>query len=98
MSESLTPIIYQLGTGGIGGFLLGFLIKKVLKIALMIGGFALVFFYFAFDNVIEVNYAQLSARVAEIATAASQFLSPLLSNISFSGSLILGVIAGFMLS
>ena len=98
MSESLTPIIYQLGTGGIGGFLLGFLIKKILKIALMIAGFALVFFYFAFDNVIEVNYAQLSARVAEIATAASQFLSPLLSNISFSSSLVLGVIAGFMLS
>lgn len=98
MSEILPPIIYQLGTGGIGGFLLGFLIKKVLKIALMIGGVALIFFYFAFDNVIEVNYAQLSARVEEITTAASHFLSPLLSNIPFSGSLILGVITGFMLS
>lgn len=98
MSESLTPVLYQLGTGGIGGFLLGFLIKKVFKIALMIAGFTLVFFYFAFDNVIEVNYTQLSARVGEIASSASQFLSPLLSNISFSGSLILGVIAGFMLS
>ena len=98
MSEILTPIIYQLGTGGIGGFLLGFLIKKVLKIALMIGGVALIFFYFAFDNVIEVNYAQLLARVEEITTTASHFLSPLLPNIPFSGSLILGVITGFMLS
>jgi uncharacterized membrane protein (Fun14 family) len=98
MSEVLTPIVYQLGTGGIGGFLLGYLIKKVLKIALMIGGFALVFFYFAFAQVIEVNYAQLLARVGEIATIASQYLSPLLSNIPFSGSLIMGVLAGFMLS
>ena len=98
MSEILTPIIYQLGTGGIGGFLLGYLIKKVLKFALIIGGFALVFFYFAFDKVIEVNSAQLLARAEEIVTASSQFLSPLLSNISFSGSLILGVITGFMLS
>jgi uncharacterized membrane protein (Fun14 family) len=48
--------------------------------------------------VIEVNYAQLLARVGEIATTASQYLSPLLSNIPFSGSLIMGVLAGFMLS
>ena len=98
MSELLAPIVYQLGTGGIGGFLLGFLIKKVLKIALMIGGFALIFFYFAFDQVIEVNYAQIMARVGEIATVASQYLSPLLANIPFSGSLILGVLTGFMFS
>ncbi len=98
MSEVLTPIIYQLGTGAIGGFFLGYLIRKVLKLALILGGFALIFFYFAFDQVIEVNYDQLMARAEEITTSASQFLSPLLSNISFSGSLILGVIAGFILS
>jgi len=97
MSEMLTPIVSQLGTGGIGGFLLGYLIKKVLTLALVIGGFALVFFYLAFDQVIEVNYAQLLARVGEIATTASQYLSPLLSNLPFSGSLIVGVLAGFML-
>ncbi|UCD27083.1 MAG: hypothetical protein JSV75_02930 [Candidatus Bathyarchaeota archaeon] len=97
MSEFLTPIVSQLGTGGIGGFLLGYLIKKVLKIALIIGCFALIFFYLAFDQVIEVNYAQLLARVGEIASTASQYVSPLLSNFAFSGSLMLGVLAGFML-
>jgi len=97
MSEILTPIVSQLGTGAIGGFLLGYLIKKVLKIALMIGVFALVFFSLTFAQVIEVNYAQLLARVGEIATTASQYLSPLLSNIPFSGSLTMGVLAGFML-
>ena len=98
MSEILTPIVSQLGTGAIGGFLIGYLIKKVLKIALMIAGFALIFFYLAFDQVIEVNTAQLLARVGEIASTASQYLSPLLSNLPFSGSLIMGVLAGFMLS
>ena len=98
MSEILTPIVSQLGTGAIGGFLIGYLIKKVLKIALMIAGFALIFFYLAFDQVIEVNYAQLLARTGEIATTTSQYLSPLLSNIPFSGSLMLGVLAGFILS
>ena len=98
MSDFLTPIVSQLGTGAIGGFLLGYLIKKVLKIALMMAGFTLIFFYLAFDQVIEVNTAQLSARAGEIATTASQYLSPLLANIPFSGSLMLGVLAGFILS
>lgn len=98
MSDILTLTIYQLGSGGIGGFFVGYLLKKVLKLVLMIGAFALVFFYFAFDNVIEVNYAQLLARAEGFVTPAWQFLSPLFLNIPFSSSLILGVIIGFILS
>ena len=98
MSEILTPIIAQLGIGGIGGFFVGYLIKKALKFVLIIGAFAFVASYFAYETAIEVNYAQLLARAQEFVTPAWGFLSPLLSKIPFSGSLILGVIIGFMMS
>ena len=98
MSEVLTPIITQLGIGGIGGFFVGYLIKKALKFVLIIGAFAFAASYFTYENAIEVNYTQLLARAQEFVTPAWELLFPLLSKIPFSGSLILGVIIGFTMS
>ncbi len=37
MSEVFAPVLFQLGVGGIGGFFIGYLIKKVVKLALLLG-------------------------------------------------------------
>ena len=29
MSEIITPVVYQLGLGGVGGFIVGFALKKI---------------------------------------------------------------------
>ena len=43
MSEIVLPIVYQLGAGGILGFVVGYAIKKMMKIvAVIIGIFALI--------------------------------------------------------
>jgi uncharacterized membrane protein (Fun14 family) len=59
MNDIFTPIIMQLGIGGIGGFFIGYLIKKALKFALIIGAFAFAMAYFVYESSIQINYAQL---------------------------------------
>ena len=50
MSEILTPVVYQLGLGGIGGFIVGYAIKKIVKICLPL--IRKVFFYYSHAFVI----------------------------------------------
>ena len=93
MSEVITPIIAQVGIGGIGGFFVGYLIKRVLKFALIIGAFAFVFIYFVYDTTID--FTELAARGEEIAAPTLAFVSPLLTQIPVIGSLVLGALIGF---
>ena len=95
MSEIISPIITQVGIGGIGGFLIGYLIKRVLKFALIIGVFAFILMYFVYDSAIDFNYTELMTRVGEIAAPAWAFVSPLLMQIPAVGSLVLGALIGF---
>ena len=95
MSEVISPLISQIGIGGIGGFLVGYLLKRVLKFALVVGVFAFILLYFIYDEAIDFNYAELIARAEEIAVPVWNFISPLLSQIPTIGSLIVGVLIGF---
>ena len=93
MIEVITPIITQLGMGGIGGFFVGYLIKRILKFALIIGAFAFVIAYFIYDTTIDFN--ELAVRGEEIAAPVLAFASPLLTQIPVIGSLVLGALIGF---
>ena len=94
MSEFLSPIAFQLGIGCFGGFLVGYVLKKVVKIALILGAFVLVIIYLAYRNVIDVNYDDLLKSISGYAGSAWEFLTPLLSNLPFVGSFILGLVLG----
>lgn len=95
MSEAISPIISQIGIGGIGGFLVGYLLKRILKFALIVGIFAFVLLYFVYNKAIDFNYTELMARAEEIAVPVWSLISPLLSQIPAIGSLIVGVLIGF---
>ena len=94
MSEVLPPIAYQLGIGGFGGFFVGYIVKKVLKIAIILGVFIFALIYFAYRDVINVNYSELIESISEYAGSAWGFVMPLLSNLPFIGSFILGLLLG----
>lgn len=96
MSEVITPIIAQVGIGGIGGFFVGYLIKRVLKFALIIGAFAFVFVYLVYDTTID--FTELATRAEEIAAPTLAFVSPLLTQIPVIGSLVLGALIGFTIT
>jgi uncharacterized membrane protein (Fun14 family) len=34
LSEILTPVVYELGLGAVGGFVVGFALKKIAKLSL----------------------------------------------------------------
>ena len=95
MSDILTPIIMQLGMGGIGGFFIGYLLKKALKFALIIGAFALVLVYFVYESSIQIDYSQLISRINPLVVPVWNYIYPVFSQIPALGSLVFGAILGF---
>ncbi|MGD2201760.1 MAG: FUN14 domain-containing protein [Candidatus Bathyarchaeota archaeon] len=67
LSNILTPLVGELGIGGIGGFLVGYAIKKAAKIiAIVIGLFFLSLQYMAYENIISIDYDALGAFANEL--------------------------------
>ena len=98
VSESFAPILFQLGIGGIGGFFIGYAIRKVVKVALFLGMVVFSLMFLAYTNVIGIDYGGLAKMVSNFLSAinpALGFLTPLLAHLPFVGSLIIGLVIGF---
>ncbi|NIM45376.1 MAG: hypothetical protein GTO54_07075, partial [Nitrososphaeria archaeon] len=75
------------GSGGIFGYILGYAVKKVVKILAVIGGlFSLGLIFLEYNDVIHINYLKLTELAEGGVLAASQWLSPTVVNIPFAGS------------
>jgi uncharacterized membrane protein (Fun14 family) len=101
MSEIITPLVYQFGLGAVGGFILGFALKKVAKIFIVvIGIFILALLYLGVGNIISVNYGALSNAIGKWLGTAGQSVSWIVGLISifpFVGSFMVGFFLGFKL-
>ncbi|MEM3536683.1 MAG: FUN14 domain-containing protein [Candidatus Bathyarchaeia archaeon] len=101
MSEVVSPFIYQLGVGGVGGFVVGYAMKKISKIlAILIGLFIIVLLYLGTSGIISVNYDKLWNAMGEwlgLAGQTAEWLIGLVSLLPFVGSFILGFLIGFKL-
>jgi uncharacterized membrane protein (Fun14 family) len=99
MSEIVLPIVYQLGAGGILGFVVGYAVKKMMKIvAVIIGIFALILIYLGHTGIIDVNYDKLSEAIEGLyggAGEATHWLTPLVANLPFAGVFLVGAAIGF---
>jgi len=99
MSEILSPLAYQLGIGGIGGFIVGFALKKLSKlVAIIIGLFILALVYLSTQEIISINYGGLWNAVKGLVGSAEEaffWLVGFLSVLPFLGSFIVGFIIGF---
>ena len=98
MVDLATPIIAQLGVGGIGGFLVGYAVKKVAKILAILLGLAVVgALYLTYIGVISVNYDKLASAVSSILPQLGKdgdLLVNLAANLPFAGTFILGLVLG----
>ncbi len=97
MSEVLNPIlplIVPLSIGGIGGFFVGYAVKKVYRLAVIVGAFVFLVAYLAYVNVINVDVGGLAETMSAFAAAFSPFIVPLTSSLFFMGSFIVGLIFG----
>ncbi len=99
MSEIATPLVFQLGTGAVGGFVVGYAIKKVTKlIVILIGIFLLALIYLSSLGILEVNYGKLFVAVEGWLGGAGQavgWLTPIIAHLPFAGSFLVGVFLGF---
>ena len=101
MSEIITPLVYQLGLGAVGGFILGFALKKIAKIFIVvIGIFILALLYLGVGNIININYSALPNAVngwLGTAGTAVLWIVGLISLLPFIGSFMVGFFLGFKL-
>ena len=101
MSFVLTPLVYQLGIGGIGGVLAGYAVKKISKLILVLIGLLVFFlFYLGTQGIIRINYEELWNALAGLLGSAGQTATWLIGLISLFpalGSFGAGLLIGFKL-
>lgn len=101
MSEIIGPVVYELGLGAVGGFVVGFALKKIAKIFLIIiGVFIAALLYLGASDIININFGALWNAVGSWiggAGAATSFLMGLIALIPFIGSFAIGFFLGFKL-
>ena len=100
--SALTPLIYQLGLGGIGGFIAGYALKKFMKIvAVIIGLFILALVYFGYQGIITINYSELGNAVKDglgLTGPAADLIVPIITHLPFAGSFGIGFFLGLKLA
>jgi uncharacterized membrane protein (Fun14 family) len=99
MSEVLTPIVTQLGIGAVGGFIVGYALKKVTKIvAVIIGLFLVALIYLVSKGIITVDYGKFEDAIFKAlggAGTATGWLAPIIAHLPFAGAFGLGFFLGF---
>ena len=90
-----------LASGGlafIGGLMIGYFIKKILKlIAIVLGFIFTIFAYLTYQNIVRVNWNELQSTSEQIARSLLLTLSSILNNSFYeiSWSIAGGITAGF---
>jgi len=101
MSAVLPSVVYQLGVGGLGGFIVGYAIKKISKLIIVLMGLFIIFLlYLGTRGIISVNYGELWGALASLlgfAGQAAAWLVGLISLLPFMGSFLAGFLLGFKL-
>lgn len=97
--EQLGPLLMQLGFGGVLGFIIGYALKKILKILLVLLGLYFVSLqYLAHRGFITINYDKLSESFKGLLSLGqSGFTLPsfLTANVPLMGSFVAGLGLGF---
>ena len=97
--SALTPLAYQLGIGGVGGFIAGYALKKLMKIvAIVIGLFILALVYLGYKGIITINYGELGNAVSSglgLSGQAAELITPIIAHLPFAGAFGLGLFLGF---
>ncbi len=101
VSEVIGPFIYEFGLGGVGGFVVGFALKKIAKIFLvLIGILVAVLLYLGASGIININFDALWNAVGGWlggAGTTASWLIGLVAFLPFVGSFALGFFLGFKL-
>lgn len=96
MELVLTPIMELLVIGAISGYFIGYIIRKLLHLALFIGVFAFLLTYMVHMEAVNLNFEEMGATITGYADALGSLgFASLASSTPFVGSLIVGLVLGF---
>jgi len=97
----VTPLVYQLGIGGVGGFVAGYALKKLLKIVVVIIGlFIIALIYLGYSGIITINFGELEKAVSGalgLTGQAAGVIAPIIALLPSVGAFGLGFFLGFKL-
>jgi len=92
------PVAGVVGIGGIGGFVVGYALKKLVKVVILLLGLGfLLLEYLAYKGVITVNFSALQDWASEIWVPTSGFfiyLTQFSAHLPFGASFALGLYIG----
>jgi uncharacterized membrane protein (Fun14 family) len=98
MIEPLTlllPPLAQLSAGGVGGFLTGYLIKKIVKIIVFFLGLGFVSLLFLSQRgIISIDYGKLIDAISTSFTEVTSFLSTTITLVPLASSFAAGFALG----
>ncbi|NIU38967.1 hypothetical protein GWN65_03055 [Candidatus Bathyarchaeota archaeon] len=95
MDELLTPIVYLLVIGGVAGYFMGYLVKRISGMALTIGVFGFLLLFMAYTKTIDLNLDELVATVTKFADILGPLgFATLASSAPFVGSFVVGLVLG----
>jgi uncharacterized membrane protein (Fun14 family) len=97
MSDILNQLFVFLGIGSIGGFLIGYTVKKILKIfAIIVGIFILSLTYLISVEAIKINWDNLIGTALNVGQQTADFLFNLGAFLPLSGSFFIGFVLGII--
>jgi len=95
----LSPLAYQFGVGGVGGFIAGYALKKLMKlVVVIIGLFILALVYLEYKGILSVNYDALGNSVSGalgLTGQAADLITPIIAHLPFAGAFGLAFFLGF---
>jgi uncharacterized membrane protein (Fun14 family) len=98
LSNLLTPLVGEIGIGGVGGFLSGYALKKAAKIVALIIGLAFLGLqYLAYENIIKIDYGALREWANSLvgqASGAQNILTDFIVHAPFGAAFIGGFYLG----
>jgi len=95
MDSVINSIVYLLIIGGIAGYFMGYLIKKVSNFALIIGIIVFLLLYLVYAKAINLDFDELGATVTRFTDALAPLgLTTLASSAPFAGSFVAGLVLG----
>lgn len=95
MDSLLSSIIYVLIIGGIAGYFIGYMIKKISNFAPIIGIFVFLLIFMGYTKTIDLNFDELGAIVTKFSDALAPLgLIALVSSAPFVGSFVVGLFFG----
>jgi len=98
LSNILTPLVSELGVGGVGGFVVGYALKKIAK--MMAIGLGLIFVtlqYLAYRGLIIIDYSAMREWALELMGQSAEFQSivtDFVAHIPFGASFAVGLYLG----